>query len=131
VTVDLVKELRDGLEGVTPGPWQANEGIEYPRGQQYYYITDGCSNLADDVDMADAAHIARCSPENIAALLDHIAAIRAENERLRTALIDTGRNLGAGLSDEVSNDFLMLLPEEARLVKAKADALPSSTETDR
>ncbi len=86
MTVDLEKELRDGLEGVTPGPWRANEGIEYPRGQQYYYITDGCSNLADDVDMADAAHIARCSPENIAALLDRIEAIRAENERLRKAL---------------------------------------------
>jgi hypothetical protein len=40
----------------------------------------------------------------------------AEIERLRGALIQAGRNAGAGLADDVSTDFLMHVPEEVRLV---------------
>jgi chromosome segregation ATPase len=47
----------------------------------------------------------------------------AERDRLREALIATGRHLGAGLSEEVSSDFLTLIPEEARLLKAEIDRL--------
>lgn len=39
-----------------------------------------------------------------------------EEAKLRKALIAAGRYAGAGLSDEVSNEFLMLVPEEIRLV---------------
>jgi len=38
--------------------------------------------------------------------------------KLRGALIAAGRHAGAGLADEVSNEFLMLVPEEIRLVIA-------------
>ncbi len=34
----------------------------------------------------DAAYIAKCNPENIAAILAHVEAQAAENERLRAAL---------------------------------------------
>lgn len=46
-------------------------------------------------------------------------ALERERLKLRTALIGTGRNLGAFLADDVSSDFLTLLPEEARLLKAR------------
>ena len=45
--------------------------------------------------------------------------LERERLKLRTALIGTGRNLGAFLADDVSSDFLTLLPEEARLLKAR------------
>lgn len=38
-----------------------------------------------------------------------------EAQRLRTALIEAGRAAGAHLADNVSNDFLMRIPEEVRL----------------
>jgi len=44
----------------------------------------------------------------------------ADNERLRSALIQCGRAAGAGLADTVSADFLMLVPGE---VEAKIERL--------
>lgn len=41
---------------------------------------------------------------------------RSEVDRLRAALIASGRNTGALLVDNVSTDFLMHVPEEVRLV---------------
>lgn len=49
-------------------------------------------------------------------LADALAAQAAEIERLRKALIDTGNNLGATLGPRVTTEFLMGVPEEARLV---------------
>jgi hypothetical protein len=43
-------------------------------------------------------------------------AVDGEIDRLRKALIAAGRHVGAGLADDVSTDFLMLVPEEVRLV---------------
>lgn len=40
-------------------------------------------------------------------------ASEAEVDRLRTALVRTGRAVGAFLSDSVSTDFLMHVPDEA------------------
>ena len=48
------------------------------------------------------------------------SAAEAEVRTLREVLIKTGRNLGAGLADNVSNEFLTLIPEEAALVRAAA-----------
>jgi hypothetical protein len=43
-----------------------------------------------------------------------LEAALSERDALRRALIDTGRIIGAGLSEDVSSEFLALIPEEAR-----------------
>lgn len=50
---------------------------------------------------------------------DALAQLDAEIARLRNALIESGRAAGAILADDVSTDFLMLIPVE---VKAKLAA---------
>jgi hypothetical protein len=50
---------------------------------------------------------------------DWLAAARAEVERLRRALIAAGKASGAGLSDAVSTDFLMSVPQEVTMVVSK------------
>ena len=94
----LVEELRAGLEGVTPGPWyqtgapwfRSGDGVlaGSPDGNVAFLIADledfavsreeyeGPFPLGDAEK--DAAHIARCSPDNIAKLLGHIEALTAE-----------------------------------------------------
>lgn len=159
---ELIGELRAGLEGVTPGPW--SWGMRYvcrmvgAHYEKLFQTPNGRTVEEGTQWETDAAHIARCSPDNIRILLDHIdtseatlASLREENaklraeaskfaemsnrdsvvalrmeserdqalkerDRLRAALITAGRNVGAGLADEVSTDFLMLVPEEIRLV---------------
>lgn len=61
-------------------------------------------------------------PDELREAAADLARLQAENEALRRALITTGRNLGAGLADTVSSDFLTLLPEEARLFAAAREA---------
>ena len=52
--------------------------------------------------------------------------------RLRTALVDMGRQIpGCALSDEVSTDFLMYLPDEMRAWQAKVAASGQSGWVDR
>ena len=102
----LAEEMRAGLEGVTPGPWyqtgapwfRSGDGVlaGSPDGNIAYIIAD-CDNFAaprDEYDgpfplgdqERDAAHIARCSPENIRALLDDRATLTQENAELRAEL---------------------------------------------
>ena len=97
----LIDEMRAGLEGVTPGPWVAlrsdpAEGVNCHwikaqpspalRGFSKEVACVSGTYYADGPDVCDAAHIARCSPANIAALLDEIERLRAYNARLREAL---------------------------------------------
>lgn len=49
-------------------------------------------------------------------LRDWLAKEKARADALRKALIQCGRNVGGGIDDAVSDDFLMHVPEEARLV---------------
>lgn len=58
-----------------------------------------------------------------ATTLDEVLALRSENAKLRAALIQTGNNIGAALSDQVTADFLMLVPEEARLKIERLNAV--------
>ncbi len=85
---DLTKlraELRAGLGGVTPGPWQfvphyfSNGDIKRRSVCVERSKYDWIDLIADLNNEADAAHIARCSPENVRALLDALDA--AERER--------------------------------------------------
>lgn len=82
---ELVAEMRLGLEGVTPGPWTPGHLChdEHTCNCRYIFGNDdrmGCIatvEMDDGQDMgseyppraeakANLAHIARCSPENIA-----------------------------------------------------------------
>jgi hypothetical protein len=108
------KELLDGMEGVTPGPWQtsvsrSSVGLEksgyahsvsigthvvhiaFTRHQNYdhihkepigdgYYRYTGIGPREPDLTLhPDAAHIARCSPENLRPILE---AFTAQAERI-------------------------------------------------
>lgn len=55
-------------------------------------------------------------PQAMALLETRDSELRAEVDSLRKALIACGRNVGGLLADEVSTDFLLLVPEEVRLV---------------
>jgi len=46
---------------------------------------------------------------------DNIIDLMNANARLRQALIECGRAAGAFLSDDVSTDFLLQVPDEVRL----------------
>lgn len=61
--------------------------------------------------------------EAIAALESMASALSPSHvEKLRRALIECGRAAGALLSDQVSNEFLLLVPEEVRARLAKLSA---------
>jgi hypothetical protein len=104
----LVAEMRAGLEGVSPGPWRVDEQKHpYKDGtnshkEQRIVTTWEHPQLKACVDVTrlaigiglegqppipmvrissfDAAHIARCHPANISALLDEIERLRAERD---------------------------------------------------
>jgi len=57
----------------------------------------------------------KCDFNGAEPVRDVVAELRAEVERLRKALIESGRNGGALLADDVSTDFLMHVPEQIRL----------------
>ena len=96
---DLVREMREGLANVTPGPWEATRDTiwttdgsrviihahattQCPREGDYYACSgpEAVSHLR--ILPPDLAHIARCSPDNIAALLDAYAAQSARISEL-------------------------------------------------
>jgi uncharacterized small protein (DUF1192 family) len=100
----LIAEMRAGLEGVTPGPWayvpdHFSDGSIKRRSvcverSKYDWI-----DLISDLNNAsDAAHIARCNPANIAALLDKIERLRADNARLRDAVDESYSTLAAAFN---------------------------------
>lgn len=119
----LAEEMRAGLDGVTPGPWQvivtehpwtlaervllghhlpAKSGNhierrifttwDHPQAHAPDMVVNGAHGVGIESDApvhfvsigeADAAHIARCSPDNIRALLDDRATLTQENAELR------------------------------------------------
>jgi hypothetical protein len=77
---DLTKlraELRAGLDGVTPGSWCESNHI---------ILSENLLCLGSGTYKRDAVHIARCSPENIRALLDALDDAEAHDYRKLTAL---------------------------------------------
>lgn len=124
----LVAELRAGLAGVTLGPWyqtgapwfRSGDGVlaGSPDGNIAYIIAD-CDNFTCPRDEyegpfrlgdpeRDAAHIARCSPENIAALLDALESERSRADRLKKALKRTKASLQTELERGVITDTLWM-----------------------
>jgi len=86
-------DARKALEGVTPGPWQAESGHEQQNGQLYWQVTDGRDAIVQNQycwcqgdHAANARFIAWCR-EGVPALLADLAAKDAAIARLR-GLID-------------------------------------------
>lgn len=81
-------ELRDGLEGVTPGPWANNaSGHVYSKPLMKTIMKPWNANGDDPI------HIARCSPDRIRALLARLDAAERREKELRKALKMTSRRL--------------------------------------
>lgn len=70
-------------------------------------------------EIADALVSALACPSPGVEGAGKLAQLEAEVERLRAALIQAGRSVGAHLADDVSTAFLLLVPAEVRLVTAR------------
>lgn len=94
---ELIAEIERGLEGVTPGPWFIYDGCSWRRiGTSQ---TNDCAVLAPTVAIdghpdltsrngdlyRNLGHIARCSPDNIAALIARMRQAEAERDEERSA----------------------------------------------
>lgn len=85
----IVDELKSGLEGVTPGPYVSVVRHEMDREDSWsvkaqpHSALRGFTKLVADVfSEKDAAHIARCSPDNISALIEWGEAMERERDAL-------------------------------------------------
>jgi hypothetical protein len=89
---EIIAEMRAGLEGVTPGDWSTQpHHIGRDVSNEEFWIKSNApilTGVAWHVRPADATHITRCSPANIASLLDEIERLRADNTRLRKDLLE-------------------------------------------
>lgn len=89
----MTDHLRKAAEAATPGPWQqAPDGwriFDTPRrGKSIKLLAAVAWNIATRTPSAkaNAAYIAAANPKVILELLDRLAALEAENARLREAL---------------------------------------------
>lgn len=95
-----------GLDGVTPGPWSIKPDHQHP--EDVHHVVgpskivvglDGiCSphRMSDRTfreDMANMAHIARCSPDNIRTLASYIRHLEEENSRMAKALEEARKRM--------------------------------------
>lgn len=129
VSTEAVMRL---LDGVTPGPWQAESGHEQQNGQLYWQVTDGRDAIVQNQycwcqgdHAANARFIAWCR-EGVPALLADLAAhtqraeaTEAEVARLREAL----RQIDIGQSAEPDHwKFRVRAREIARAARRKGGA---------
>lgn len=99
---EIIDQIEHGLEGVSPGPWAcvevktqvgrafrigAGEMIEKGKGACIIYDDYPCD--PDNQRSRNAAHIARCNPDNMWAIIDAYRQTEAENTRLRAALANS------------------------------------------
>lgn len=95
---EILDQIERGLEGVTPGPWRRKPMKGYT---DDYVLTDHpdfqqpkhgnlvaeCGFSSGKVEHryeADAAHIARCDPDTMRAIIVHIRELEARNRELET-----------------------------------------------
>jgi hypothetical protein len=112
----FIEELRRGLEGVSDGPWEANQSPDRHHTDVVYgrYLSgapnDVCLVGASELDEqnANSAHIARCSPDRILALLD----------RTRGVLADLASAARSACDARQHTDLIEALVEADRLIRA-------------
>jgi len=89
---------REMAKAATPGPWEVrNDGDEFTEEYAVVAPPDGLPGSVYILEEAtqghaDAAYIAHSSPDRVLALLDDLATLRAENQRLTVMLDITCRS---------------------------------------
>jgi hypothetical protein len=106
----IAKELRAGLDGVTPGPWALFRDKGPPRMSAVMpAMRAGDVCVITETSIVDpdrvAAHIARCSPDRLTILLDEFEERGREIERLNAKLNVT-------LFEKIASDAPPLRPRE-------------------
>jgi hypothetical protein len=106
LTDEQIAAIRDGTEGVTPGPWRAMRAIDeqwtgtgerrtVPLDAGFinhlcFFATDAPSGAIDEElqikGWASTQHIARCDPDTIRTLATEVLESRAEIAKMRKAL---------------------------------------------
>ena len=85
---DQIEAMLAGLDGVAPSPWRTV--LPNRKDGEPGFVRSGAGENSITVAVlyheADTRHIARCDPSTIRAVLTELLELRAENERLRTAL---------------------------------------------
>jgi hypothetical protein len=145
---ELAREMREDLEGVTPGPW-IQSGVRVnisencimvgPDGFLIYAIPWGRHPKDHAGAFRDAAHLRRCSPDNIRAILDDRDRLIAENERLKAERDEARATISAfeachgigrpqdGYRELIWRDaaahYEEIAADEARAAKAQRDSL--------
>ncbi|MBX3546875.1 hypothetical protein [Chelatococcus sp.] len=95
--------------------WQDMLAMERSRNAVYKRLTAACDDAHDRAE----AEKARADKAE------------ADVPKLRNALIETGNNLGAGLGSEVTTEFLLEVPNEAKLMRERLTARADAAEQDR
>ena len=123
----IERELREVLEGVTPGPWT----LEIDR-EDYVVRINGEYAMCDTtyyptaLHLNDARYAVAVQPENIRLLLDALAQLRAERDEVRKALEDAQEALrviatGSGYEWSETREQLHLIIDAA--VECASNAL--------
>lgn len=76
---EKLSEMLAGLEGVTPGPWHEGDHwvfVPPATGEPTHALENV---LSQDKPQANAAHIARCDPDTIRALILELQSLRSGN----------------------------------------------------
>ncbi|TGV15780.1 hypothetical protein EN816_00580 [Mesorhizobium sp. M8A.F.Ca.ET.173.01.1.1] len=86
-TLQIERELREGLEGCTEGPWSLGVGVKGElRLIRIYGPYDDERISGEFAKDEDAEHAARCDPDTIRLLLDELSRQREVIEKMQDAL---------------------------------------------
>jgi hypothetical protein len=98
--ITLANEMLAGLEVVTPGPWEISRKLawDYVKRENNRcgpidqigpaFAEEYAGSVWIDIPEKDAAHLARCSPNNIRALCEALIEADEENDRLVALLTE-------------------------------------------
>lgn len=133
----ILKEMVDGLKGVTEGPW-IKSGTQFQisekcaaAGPQYgmlFFSPLGKTDKEAACAILDMKHIARCCPDNISAISAYVEALEAENKAAleRVAVLENAIKL---FMREVSTVANRMHHRDELKSGALADAVINASET--
>ena len=88
VSKEQIEALIAGLEGVTPGPWEAVTQEEWNKGFDFFGGVDGAFAFPIEGEPLDVAHIGRCDPGTLLPIFN--LAIEALDARTSSGGVTNG-----------------------------------------